>query len=348
MTTAQLLAACAESGVTVSVTQLTSWVRAGLIPEALHHRHGRGRGLGSEWRWEAECLPRALIIGRTLADEATTRVARRERGQRGQPARFPRGYDRAALMLATLGYAPDAERLRAMLVTGLYTFEQLLTRRQTYLTTDQPLENKRLALRDHVRRSINRTVAQPTESATHSIMRFSEALHGLADVEPAAGSAGNDSDSAHPGASLSLRAMRVQVQHADGRRLLENYRRAGDEAKSLAAQWEWFSTLLTAFVPDTPLVQTTDAGEATIFGLTREVAQYPFRLIVTVLLTVIPSDVLAAMERGQLTPLYMWLMDLLAPFVDQAGLSLSDLYSQVGLPQATDAQPLRIGGSGPQ
>jgi hypothetical protein len=54
MTTEQLIEACESRGITVSVTQLGRWVREGLILDSLRRRHGRGRGMGTEWLWEVE------------------------------------------------------------------------------------------------------------------------------------------------------------------------------------------------------------------------------------------------------------------------------------------------------
>src|SRR6266851_1849622 len=114
MTTEQLIEACADEGVVVSVTQLGRWVREGLIPASLRRRHGRGRGMGAEWRWEIECLQRAVLIARTLAT--------------GDPS-----FQRAARTLAEAGYAPAAPRLRAVFLDYLAEYQRLMTKRQTYL-----------------------------------------------------------------------------------------------------------------------------------------------------------------------------------------------------------------------
>src|SRR5260370_158535 len=101
LTTQQLIAACAREGITVSSTQLGRWAREGLLPPARRHR--KPRGYGAEWHWEAECLPRTLIIARTLAS--------------GDPS-----LGRAAQMLARAGYAPSAARLRQVLLNGVDAF----------------------------------------------------------------------------------------------------------------------------------------------------------------------------------------------------------------------------------
>src|SRR6266568_7724632 len=93
MTTEQLIEACTNECINVSITQLGRWVREGLIPDSLRRRHGRGRGMGTEWLWKAECLPRAVLIGRALADGS-------------------RSFQHAAKVLAQAGYAPAIPHLR--------------------------------------------------------------------------------------------------------------------------------------------------------------------------------------------------------------------------------------------
>src|SRR5258706_3067084 len=87
MTTEQLIKACAHEGVNVSVTQLGRWVGEGLILDSLRRQHGRGRGMGAEWLWGAECLPRAVLIGRTLAHGN-------------------RSFQHTSMILTATGYAP--------------------------------------------------------------------------------------------------------------------------------------------------------------------------------------------------------------------------------------------------
>src|SRR6266446_2679714 len=100
MTTDQLIEACESRGITVSITQLGRWVREGLILDSLRKRHGRGRGMGTEWLWEAECLPRAVLTGCALADSG-------------------RSFKQAAKILAETGYAPAPSRLRTVLLDCL-------------------------------------------------------------------------------------------------------------------------------------------------------------------------------------------------------------------------------------
>jgi len=135
MTTEQLIEACTNEGINVSVTQLGRWVREGLIPDSLRRRHGRGRGMGAEWLWKTECLPRAVLIGRTLAEGN-------------------RSFQHTSKILAETGYAPAVSRLRLVLLDCLAAFKQLMTARQTYLTQDYPQTEKRKRLKKYMRRKM--------------------------------------------------------------------------------------------------------------------------------------------------------------------------------------------------
>ena len=132
MTTEQLIHASAELGVTVTVPQLARWVREGLIPGDLRQRHGLGRGSGTQWLWEAECLPRAVIIGRSLSND--------------------RSLLRAARLLAEVGYAPSPFVLKNVLLDCVEAYKRFMTTRQTYIGSDHSQEEQYRRLRQHVRR----------------------------------------------------------------------------------------------------------------------------------------------------------------------------------------------------
>lgn len=132
MTTKQLIHACAEQGVTVTVTQLTRWVREGLIPSEFRRRHGLGRGSGTQWLWEAECLPRATIIGRSLSRD--------------------RSLLHAARSLAEAGYAPSPLVLKDVLLDCVEAYRRFMTTRQTYIGSDHSQEEQYRRLRQHMRR----------------------------------------------------------------------------------------------------------------------------------------------------------------------------------------------------
>ena len=132
MSTEQLIHECAEQGVKVTVTQLARWVREGLIPSELRQRHGLGRGSGTQWLWESECLPRAVIIGRSLSND--------------------RSLLRAARSLAELGYAPSSLVLKDVLLDCVETYQRLMTTRQTYIGSDHSQEEQYRRLRQHMRR----------------------------------------------------------------------------------------------------------------------------------------------------------------------------------------------------
>jgi len=66
MATRDLVSGCAREDLAVTPSQLARWAGYGLMPRP--HKRGLGRMRGSEQRWAAECLPRAIIIARTLLD----------------------------------------------------------------------------------------------------------------------------------------------------------------------------------------------------------------------------------------------------------------------------------------
>ncbi len=200
MTTEQLIEACSNEGVTVSATQLGRWVREGLIPASLRRRHGRGRGMGAEWRWEAECLQRAVLIGRTLAT--------------GDPS-----LQRAARVLAEAGYAPSIPRLRAVFLDYLAEYKRLMTKRQTYLTEDRSQAEKRKRLTKHIRRKM------PTMPDS-AFQPFAAYIGALLDVIP-------PDDPSVPDAMkwlqqyFSIPALQGRLETIDGSLLLEKYEEAG-------------------------------------------------------------------------------------------------------------------------
>lgn len=132
MTTGQLIYECAEQGITVTVTKLARWVREGLIPNSLRQRHGLGQGNGTEWLWDAECLPRAVIIGRSLNND--------------------RSLLHAARALAEIGYAPTPSVLSDVLLDCIVLYERSLTIRQTYIGSAHPQEEQYKRFMKHMRR----------------------------------------------------------------------------------------------------------------------------------------------------------------------------------------------------
>ncbi len=103
LSTQDLLAACQEqTNAAFTVNQLGDWVAAGLLPPSAPGR-GRGRRVGGTdpRQWTAECLPRLIVIAQS---------------RRGTNVRI----DRAAYALASAGFSPGAQHLRALLVALNY------------------------------------------------------------------------------------------------------------------------------------------------------------------------------------------------------------------------------------
>src|SRR5260370_12169192 len=199
MTTEQLIEACAGEGVVVSVTQLGRWMREGLIAAFLRQGHGRGRGMGAEWRWEAECLPRAVLIARTLAT--------------GDPT-----FQRAARILAEAGYAPAASHLRIVFLDYLAEYKRLMTKRQTYLTESRPQAEKRKRLTKHMRPKM-------TDMPDTAFQPFAAYIGALLDVIPL-------DDPSVPDIMkwlqqfFSIPALQHRVETIDESMLLEKYEEA--------------------------------------------------------------------------------------------------------------------------
>jgi len=131
MTTQQLIHECAEQSVTVTITKLARWVREELIPNSLRQRHGLGQGMGTEWLWDAECLPRAVIIGRSLSND--------------------RSLLHAARALAETGYAPSPLVLREVLLDCVAIYQRPMIVRQTYIGSDHSQEEQYRRFMRHMR-----------------------------------------------------------------------------------------------------------------------------------------------------------------------------------------------------
>lgn len=300
LTTDELIRACAEAeaGVEVSATQLTSWLHEGLIPAELRRRHGRGRGLGTDWLWEHECLERALIIGRTL--------------KVGDPS-----FKRAALMLASLGYVPAARWLRILLLDGLTMFDKLTSSRQSYLDLELSRDEKLRRLTRHVRSQTNKPPYYE-EPISQSLIAFGAALQGLPkSAKKGASDGGSAAEAAEtqPEASLQIATMRQRITEIDETTLLENYRRAQDFVPHVDRFWEPLLALQAAFLRTPGPAQDKKMGDdAVLLGCTHEAAVAISRLIFTFLLTVLPIS-----DEAQMTDLGQWIFRLMEPFAAHAG-----------------------------
>jgi hypothetical protein len=190
----QLKAAGAEPSLVVSQPQLSRWAHAGLLPPAWRRR--KPQGYGTEWHWDAECVPRAVLVAQALA--------------LGDPS-----LQRAAAVLAAAGFPPEAERLRLVLLNALDIAERQFTLRQGYLTDDRPQVDKQRQLRKNLRRKMA-TVPDPL---TEFYEQFGSALFGvLAPDDPNVPEAAR-----HLQHVLALPTLRERLKNADGAVLLARY-----------------------------------------------------------------------------------------------------------------------------
>lgn len=116
LTAEEIIEGCAQAGFSVTKLQLGRWSRKDRGLLTTPRRRGRkGEGRGVTWVWDAECLPRAIIIARTL--------------QHGDPS-----LKQAAMELWIRGYPPHSPGLlRDLLHHVIAGFEERVRRRQTYL-----------------------------------------------------------------------------------------------------------------------------------------------------------------------------------------------------------------------
>lgn len=291
MTTGQLIEACTSEGINVSVTQLGRWVREGLIPESLRRRHGRGRGMGTEWLWQAECLPRVVLIGRTLADGS-------------------RSFQHTAMILAAAGYAPAVSRLRLVLLNCLAALKQLMTTRQTYLTQGHPQTEKRRRLNKHMRRKMPDMPDAVFEPFTACI----GALLGV--ISPDDPNAPESMKQLQQ--FISFPALQQRLETIDSSVLLGKYEVAGHTIPILAPvmveMFNWFllpllrqqlqkegretATLPTSIDPE-PILGTIqlEAGHT----ITSNLAIGYLRLAFTIFLTAIPTEDTALLSQWTIT-----------------------------------------------
>ena len=162
--------------------------------------------MGTEWLWEAECLPRAVLIARALATGN-------------------RSFQHAATILAGAGYAPSALRLRMVLLDRLAAYKQPMVKRQTYLVENHSLAEKHRRLTNHLRR---RMVDLP-DSAFQPLTVYIGALFGV--IAP---------DNPHVTEEIrrfqqffSIPALQQRLETIDDPVLLEKYEEAGRAIPSL-------------------------------------------------------------------------------------------------------------------
>jgi hypothetical protein len=254
LTAEQIIEGCAQEELTVSKQQLGRWARKdrGLLPPP-RRRGKRGEGRGVTWVWDVECLPRAIIIARTL--------------QQGDPS-----LKQAAMELWIRGYVPTAPTLlRELLHHVVAGFEERIQRRQTYLKqTELSIYERR---RRFSRAKKRKLAAAPQElrefgvltgqglvglanpsrdslSAVTSSISFKR-LHAIVD-------ASTDADIMRA-ASQALRFLRtvdgwltplLQTAFERGRSHREDVRQGGGETPAqddIVSEWDclWFAPLTT-------------------------------------------------------------------------------------------------------
>ena len=306
ITTEQLIEACASEGIKVSVTQLGRWVREGLIPNSLRRRHGRGRGMGTEWLWKTECLPQAVLIGQTLANGN-------------------RSFQHTAMILTATGYAPAISRLRLVLLDGLAAFKQLMTTRQTYLAQDHPQTEKRRRLNKHMRRKM----PDMPDAAFEPFTAWIGALLGV--ISPDDPNAPESMKQLQQ--FISFPALQQRLETIDSSVLLEKYEEAGHMIPILApVMVGMFNWLLLPLLRqqlqkeghETPTLPTSIDPEVSLGTIRLEaghtITSNPaigyLRLASTIFLTGIPTEDTALLSQWS-----MMLRDIIFQLLNYRGIS---------------------------
>ena len=262
--------------------------------------------MGTEWLWEAECLPRAVLIGRALADGS-------------------RSFQHAAKILAETGYAPAASRLRTVLLDCLAAYEQLMTIRQTYLTENYPQAEKRKRLTKHMRRKM-------PDMPDSVFDPFTACIGALLGVIPPDDSHAPDSVKQLQ-QFFSFPALQQRLETIDAAVLLEKYEEAGRMIPTfvpvLVGGFNWFLLPLlkqqlqkegheTSALPTSINVEAVretiqQEGEHT---LTSNPALGKLRLYFAIALMVIPAE-----NTTLLTQWYVMFRDVLSQLLDHMGIS---------------------------
>jgi hypothetical protein len=249
--------------------------------------------MGIEWLWDRECLDRALIIARTLKAEEDPSL------------------DRAALILAALGYAPSAERLRGLLIRGVDNFTVWQTRRQTYLKSEPPAPEEK---RKRLERMLRRRMPVMPDPITQKLVRFNALLHGVADVTDEV-----------PSATIfpSLATTRERLERVDSPTLLANYERAKYVAPHMARYWEPLRSISAIYASISASSHSAmPADQGLLSGLTRDSFIALSRLLFTAVLTAFPPDLEAREEEA--LALKDWASDMSKALAQYVGITLPD------------------------
>lgn len=278
MTTQQLIEECAKQGVIVTTTKLARWVKEGLIPGLLRHRHGLGQGNGTEWLWDAECLPRAVIIGHSLSND--------------------RSLLHAARTLAETGYALSPVVLSKVLLDCLAIFERTMVIRQTYIGSSYSQEEQYKRFRRHVRQ---KTPDMP-DSTFDAFSAFISALLGLIPDDALVPESMKQMQQI-----LSLLSVKERLETIDGSFLMLKYKEAGQMiptfiplivgtfndfflpvTKQLLKKRGQDSTTLLANIDLQKLQECVQVDGERI--ITSNLGIGRLRLYLTILLAILPSD----------------------------------------------------------
>lgn len=153
MLTAEIVEGCARTDVYVNGDKLARWARQGWLASPV--RHGLGQGRGVEWRWQADSLPRAILVARAVTPGHDSRL-------------------RVSRVLVGGGYSVPPSDLRSLLLEDIARLVTAISKRQTYLKRDLLPSTKRRRLNEMIDRRLSgypSPIVEAVEAVCEALMQ---------------------------------------------------------------------------------------------------------------------------------------------------------------------------------